>query len=60
MKCLPGKPRRLYREDMRSAINDMNFHNSKSFRLAQDFATYLIDSFNWLWDEGLHTPRMMS
>lgn len=40
--------------------NDMRFTGSETFRLAQDFATYLIDSFNWLWREGAHNPKMMT
>ncbi|MEM6840127.1 MAG: allantoinase PuuE [Cyanobacteria bacterium P01_C01_bin.120] len=40
--------------------NDMRFTNAETFRLAQDFATYLIDSFNWLYQEGERTPRMMT
>jgi allantoinase len=40
--------------------NDMRFTNAETFRLAQDFSTYLIDSFNWLYQEGAHRPRMMT
>ena len=40
--------------------NDMRFTNAETFRLAQDFSTYLIDSFNWLYQEGEHSPRMMT
>lgn len=40
--------------------NDMRFTGSETFRLAQDFSTYLIDSFNWLWHEGSRTPKMMT
>lgn len=40
--------------------NDMRFTNAETFRLAQDFSTYLIDSFNWLYKEGEHSPRMMT
>lgn len=40
--------------------NDMRFTRSETFRLADDFATYLRDSFDWLWREGERTPRMMS
>ena len=40
--------------------NDMRFTGSETFRLAKDFSTYLIDSFDWLWEEGKVHPRMMS
>jgi len=40
--------------------NDMRFTNTETFRLAQDFSTYLIDSFNWLYQEGENSPRMMT
>lgn len=40
--------------------NDMRFTRSETFRVAADFSTYLIDSFDWLWREGERTPRMMS
>ncbi len=40
--------------------NDMRFTNSETFRLASDFSTYLIDSFNWLHQEGEHSPSMMT
>ncbi|MEO0985330.1 MAG: allantoinase PuuE [Cyanobacteria bacterium J06639_14] len=40
--------------------NDMRFTNAETFRLASDFATYLIDSFNWLYQEGATHPRMMT
>ncbi|MEO0433764.1 MAG: polysaccharide deacetylase family protein [Cyanobacteria bacterium J06656_5] len=40
--------------------NDMRFTNAETFRLARDFSTYLIDSFNWLYQEGEHHPRMMT
>ena len=40
--------------------NDMRFTNAETFRLASDFSTYLIDSFNWLYQEGEHYPRMMT
>lgn len=40
--------------------NDMRFTNAETFRLASDFATYLIDSFNWLYQEGAHSPRMIT
>lgn len=40
--------------------NDMRFTQSETFRLASDFATYLIDSFNWLYREGATQPRLMT
>lgn len=40
--------------------NDMRFTGSETFRLAKDFSTYLINSFDWLWEEGASHPRMMS
>lgn len=40
--------------------NDMRFFDSFSFVRASDFADYCADSFDWLWREGAHQPRMMS
>lgn len=40
--------------------NDMRFTRSETYRLASDFSTYLIDSFDWLWQEGTITPKMMT
>ena len=40
--------------------NDMRFTGRETFRLAQDFSTYLINSFDWLWEEGAVSPRMMT
>lgn len=40
--------------------NDMRFFDSFSFVRASDFADYCVDSFEWLWREGAHQPRMMS
>lgn len=40
--------------------NDMRFFDSFSFVRASDFADYCVDSFDWLWREGAHQPRMMS
>ncbi len=40
--------------------NDMRFTRTETFRLASDFATYLTDSFDWLWREGELRPSMMS
>jgi len=40
--------------------NDMRFTRNETFRLARDFSTYLIDSFDWLWQEGERSPKMMT
>lgn len=40
--------------------NDMRFTGAETFRLASDFSTYLINSFDWLWEEGAACPRMMT
>ncbi len=40
--------------------NDMRFLDSHAFVRAGDFADYLIDSFEWLWQEGAQQPKMMS
>lgn len=41
--------------------NDMRFQRPEAgFVLAQDFAEYVIDAFDWLWEEGATTPRMMT
>ncbi len=40
--------------------NDMRFLDSHAFVRARDFADYLIDSFEWLWQEGAQQPKMMS
>jgi len=41
--------------------NDMRFQRPEAgFVRAKDFADYVIDAFDWLWDEGAGTPRMMS
>ena len=40
--------------------NDMRFTQTETFRLAGDFATYLIDSFDWLYREGDRAPKMMT
>lgn len=40
--------------------NDMRFTKAETFRLASDFSTYLKDSFDWLWEEGERSPRMMT
>jgi peptidoglycan/xylan/chitin deacetylase (PgdA/CDA1 family) len=40
--------------------NDMRFFDTFAFARATDFADYVVDSFDWLWREGAHQPRMMS
>ncbi len=40
--------------------NDMNFHGSQRFVTAADFAGYVIDAYDRLWEEGADMPRMMS
>ncbi|MGI9303252.1 MAG: polysaccharide deacetylase family protein [Gammaproteobacteria bacterium] len=41
--------------------NDMRFQRPEAgFVRAQDFADYVIDAFDWLWDEGESAPKMMS
>src|SRR5262245_54044515 len=41
--------------------NDMRFQRPEAgFVRAQDFADYTIDAFDWLWEEGATTPKMMT
>jgi peptidoglycan/xylan/chitin deacetylase (PgdA/CDA1 family) len=41
--------------------NDMRFTRAEAaFVRASDFAEYVIDAYDWLWDEGATTPRMMT
>jgi len=41
--------------------NDMRCQRPEAgFVRAQDFADYVIDAFDWLWDEGATSPRMMT
>ena len=41
--------------------NDMRFQRPEAgFVRAQDFADYVIDAFDWLWEEGATTPKMMT
>jgi len=40
--------------------NDMRFFGQSAFVRASDFADYVIDSFDWLWHESQHAPRMMT
>lgn len=40
--------------------NDNRFNENRGFGTAEDFARYLIDCFNLLYEEGTTTPRLMS
>ena len=40
--------------------NDMRFFDSFAFVRGNDFADYVIDSFEWLLEESRQAPRMMS
>ena len=41
--------------------NDMRFQRpDSSFARARDFSDYVIDGFDWLWEEGETTPKMMT
>ena len=41
--------------------NDMRFQRPEAgFVRARDFADYVIDAFDWLWDEGAVAPKMMT
>ncbi len=41
--------------------NDMRFQRADAgFVRAKDFAEYVNDAFDWLWDEGKTMPKMMS
>ena len=40
--------------------NDMQFFHTNRFCGAGDFASYVIDAFDWLHREGAHAPKMMS
>lgn len=40
--------------------NDMQFQHTHRFVRAADFAGYVIDAFDALWDEGVTQPKMMS
>jgi len=41
-------------------VNDMRFATSQGFNSGEQFYTYLKDSFDVLYAEGGHSPRMMS
>jgi allantoinase len=38
----------------------MQFFHTNRFCGAGDFASYVIDAFDWLHREGAHAPKMMS
>lgn len=40
--------------------NDMQFQNTNRFRGAADFASYVLEAFDWLYREGAASPKMMS
>lgn len=40
--------------------NDMRFQLPNGFRDGTEFARYLCAAYDWLWEEGGETPRMMS
>lgn len=40
--------------------NDMRYFNGRGLSLAEDFARYCIDAYDWLYEEGATTPRMMT
>jgi len=41
--------------------NDMRFQRPEAgFVRATDFSDYVIDAFNWLWEEGVTAPKMMT
>lgn len=41
--------------------NDMRFQRPEAgFVRAQDFADYVCDAFDWLWEEGATAPKMMT
>jgi peptidoglycan/xylan/chitin deacetylase (PgdA/CDA1 family) len=40
--------------------NDMRFATAQGFNTGDQFYTYLRDSFDTLYEEGLHAPKMMS
>ena len=40
--------------------NDMRFVQAQGFNTGEDFLGYLKDSFDVLYEEGAHTPRMLS
>ena len=40
--------------------NDMRFFDGYAFVRGSDFAGYVIDAFDWLWEEGARQPKMLS
>ncbi len=41
--------------------NDMRYQRPEAgFVRAKDFADYIIDAFDWLWEEGKTSPKMMT
>ena len=40
--------------------NDSRFSRAQGFNLAEDFFTYMKDGFDWLYEEGAVTPRLMT
>lgn len=41
--------------------NDMRFHfGNDPMKVGDDLAQYVIDAFEWLWNEGERAPKMMS
>lgn len=40
--------------------NDMQFQHSSRFVRADDFAGYVTDAYDWLWEEGEAHPKMLS
>jgi putative urate catabolism protein len=41
-------------------VNDMRFINAQGFPDGESFFIYLRDTFDFLYDEGFHAPKMMS
>jgi len=40
--------------------NDNRFNENRGFSTADDFARYMVDSFDLLYAEGAESPRLMS
>jgi peptidoglycan/xylan/chitin deacetylase (PgdA/CDA1 family) len=40
--------------------NDMQFQHNSRFVRASDFAGYVTDAYDWLWEEGETQPKMLS
>jgi len=56
--CEHGKPQLVVPYTLDA--NDMRFATPQGFNSGDQFYTYLKDSFDTLYEEGRHTPRMMS